>query len=276
MRVVPQAMTRISTTRLCRLFVLASVIALCWAPRAEAQFETPNRQFHSGTTFPLEGRHRDVPCASCHLQNNYKGTPTKCFDCHWARRQDDRFRLQLGAQCEMCHKPTAWSSVQWDHGAMTGMQLGAAHRQLSCQSCHTNDNFTSAQTNCVSCHQQDYQAARTPNHVAAGFPTDCQLCHNPADSSWDQGQFDHIWFPIATGQHSGFACSDCHPNPSNFAVFTCTTSCHPPGDTDNQHEGVPGYVYDSQACLSCHPDGEPPPEGRSRSRVQQKLSRGQR
>ena len=51
---------------------------------------------------------------------------------------------------------------------------------------------------------------------------------------------------------------------------------HPHGDTDNQHEGVPGYVYDSQACLSCHPDGEPPPEGRSRSRVQQKLSRGQR
>ena len=30
------------------------------------------------------------------MQGVYKGTPTRCFDCHWERRQDDRFRLQLG------------------------------------------------------------------------------------------------------------------------------------------------------------------------------------
>ena len=284
MRVVPQAMTRISTTRLCRLFVLASVIALCWAPRAEAQFETPNRQFHSGTTFPLEGRHRDVPCASCHLQNNYKGTPTKCFDCHWARRQDDRFRLQLGAQCEMCHKPTAWSSVQWDHGAMTGMQLGAAHRQLSCQSCHTNDNFTSAQTNCVSCHQQDYQAARTPNHVAAGFPTTCEACHRAGDTSFQQARFDHASsFPLV-GVHAQQTCASCHRNnvfrgtardcvgchrplydrtttPNHAAAGFPTTceNCHRPTDATWQGNGFNHSavfplvgVHAQQACASCH------------------------
>jgi hypothetical protein len=128
----------------------------------------------------------------------------------------------------------------------------------------------------VDCHLDDYQGANDPDHVAAGFPTDCQLCHNAADSGWDQGQFDHIWFPIASGQHSGFECSDCHPNPSNFAVFTCTTSCHPRSETDDEHNEVPGYVYDSQACLSCHPDGEADIGGPVRSRAPQRKRWGQR
>jgi hypothetical protein len=25
---------------------------------------------------------------------------------------------------------------------------------------------------------------------------------------------------------------------------------------DQEHQGVPGYVYQSSACFSCHPDGE--------------------
>jgi len=130
-------------------------------------------------------------------------------------------------------------------------------------------------SDCVDCHLDDYQGTTDPNHAAAGFPTDCQLCHDAADPSWDEGQFDHIWFPISSGQHSGFACSECHPNPTNFAIFTCTTACHPRSETDEEHLDVPGYVYDSPACLSCHPNGEPPPEAPRRSRFQPRRSGGQ-
>ena len=35
---------------------------------------------------------------------------------------------------------------------------------------------------------------------------------------------------------------------------TCTT-CHANPETDNQHGGVGGYVYESNACLACHPTG---------------------
>src|SRR5688572_17869809 len=88
----------------CLAMVSATLIVLLTSEVTRAQFDTPNRQFHNETTFPLEGRHRTVECASCHLNNVYKGTPTRCFDCHWIRRQDDRYRLQLGSQCDQCHR----------------------------------------------------------------------------------------------------------------------------------------------------------------------------
>ena len=65
---------------------------------------------------PLEGRHLAVPCAECHLDGQIKATPTRCYDCHWIRRQDDRFRTALGADCEQCHRPISWTAVNWDHG----------------------------------------------------------------------------------------------------------------------------------------------------------------
>jgi len=65
-----------------------------------------------------------------------------------------------------------------------------------------------------------------------------------------------MYFPIYSGEHEGKwnQCSDCHTNPSNYAVFTCLT-CHGLTETNNQHNGVSGYVYESNACLECHPDG---------------------
>jgi hypothetical protein len=270
--------------RMWHTLLLAAAIALSCSGRAEAQFETPNRQFHNQTSFPLDGRHRDVPCASCHQQNVYKGTPTTCFDCHWVRRQDDRFRLQLGTQCERCHKPTQWSAVQWDHSAMTGMALGAAHRQLTCQACHANNSFRAAQTNCFSCHQKDYQAARTPNHVAAGFPTSCEACHRTADATFQQAQFDHAAaFPLI-GVHAVQTCASCHGNnvfrgtardcvgchraqydrttaPNHAAAGFPTTceNCHRPTDTSFQgagfnHSSVFALVgrHAQTTCASCH------------------------
>jgi hypothetical protein len=278
-------MTAIAMSRLWRTWVVALALGFLSAPRVEAQFETPNRQFHNETAFPLDGRHRDVACESCHRQSIYKGTPTTCYDCHWVRRQDDRFRLQLGSQCEQCHRTTTWSAVRWDHTAMTGMPLGVAHRQLSCQSCHTNDTFRAAQTGCFSCHQQDYQATRTPNHAAAGFPTACETCHRVDAGSFQQARFDHgAVFPLV-GVHAVQTCASCHTNnvfrgtsrecvgchrplydrtttPSHAAAGFPTTceNCHRP--TDPSWGGNGGFnhsavfplvgVHAQQACASCH------------------------
>ena len=268
-----------------RTLVLLSIISLCWAPRAEAQFETPSRQFHNDTSFPLDGRHRDVPCASCHQQQgSYKGTPTKCFDCHWARRQDDRYRLRLGTQCEQCHRTTSWTDARWDHAAMTGMPLGVAHRQVSCQSCHTNNTFRATQTNCLSCHQQDYQAARTPNHVAAAFPTTCEVCHRVSDATFQQARFDHAASFQLVGVHAQQTCASCHKGnvfkgtprdcvachrplydqtttPNHVAANFPTTceNCHRPTDTswrgeNFNHAAVFALVgrHAQTVCASCH------------------------
>ena len=37
--------------------------------------------------------------------------------------------------------------------------------------------------------------------------------------------------------------------------FDCL-DCHDQGDTDNDHDEVSGYSYNSLACYQCHPDGD--------------------
>jgi hypothetical protein len=48
---------------------------------------------------------------------------------------------------------------------------------------------------------------------------------------------------------------ECHTDPNNYKVFTCTT-CHARATTDAKHAGRAGYRYDSAACYSCHPTGK--------------------
>lgn len=269
------------------LQVILAVMWLAAAPDALAQFETATRQFHNETAFPLDGRHRDVPCESCHPAGVYKGTPTACFDCHWVRRQDDRYRLQLGSQCQQCHRPTAWTSVQWDHGAMTGLPLAGAHRQLSCESCHSDDTFAGKQADCVSCHRQDYEATRAPNHAAAGFPTSCDTCHRVSDTSFAGARFDHAATYPLVGQHAQQTCATCHTGnvyagttrecvgchraaydrttmPSHVAAGFAVTcqDCHRPTDASFQGAGFNHSAvfplqgqHAQQACASCHVNG---------------------
>ncbi len=66
--------------------------------------------------------------------------------------------------------------------------------------------------------------------------------------------FNHK-FPIQSGKHAGFACSDCHLN-ANYNVFSCIDChAHSKSDMDDKHDDVGGYSYNSQACYSCHPNG---------------------
>ncbi len=273
-------------SRILRIVLLVTGAALVLASPALAQFETPNRQFHDQFAFRLEGRHLGVACESCHLKGVYKGTPNKCFDCHWERRQDDRFRLQLGSQCEQCHRPVAWTAVRFDHGATTGMPLNGAHRQLACQSCHTNDNLRTANSSCVSCHLKEYQAARNPNHVAGGFPTTCETCHRASDTSFNQATFNHAAIFPLVGQHATQACASCHkgnvyrgtardcvgchleaytrtttPNHVAAAFPTTCENCHRATDSSFRgvafnHAAVFPLVgqHATQACTACHPN----------------------
>ncbi|MDO9173009.1 MAG: hypothetical protein Q7W29_14380, partial [bacterium] len=65
-------------------------------------------------------------------------------------------------------------------------------------------------------------------------------------------------FPIYSGRHDNEwnACVDCHVTPTNYAVFECIF-CHEHNrtETDQQHQGESGYVYQSAACFQCHPRG---------------------
>ena len=234
------------------MLVIAAALVLVPARAAVAQWEMPGRQFHNSTAFRLEGRHQAVACESCHIDGVYQGTPSQCFDCHWQRRQDDKYRLQLGTQCEQCHRPSAWTAARWDHGGQTGMPLNVAHRTLACESCHRATNFTATiGAGCFTCHQEDYQAARSPNHLAAGFPTACDACHRASDATFQQARFDHAAaFPLV-GVHATQACASCHRG----NVFTGTPrdciGCHRPAydRTTMPNHAAAGFPT---TCESCH------------------------
>ncbi|HSL17149.1 MAG TPA: hypothetical protein VLB51_04515, partial [Methylomirabilota bacterium] len=209
--------------------------------------------------YPLLGIHATLDCLACHSGGVYQGLPSECVDCHLADYQQTTDPNHVAAgfptDCDLCHPATSttWAGANFD---LSTYPLLGIHATLDCLACHSGGVYQGLPSECVDCHLDDYQQTTDPNHVAAGFPTTCDLCHQASDPSWNQGVFDHIYFPISSGAHMGFDCSDCHPNGNNFAIFNCTTSCHPRSQTDPDHSGVSGYVYNSSACYSCHPDGQ--------------------
>ncbi|MDL1948751.1 hypothetical protein FBQ97_02920, partial [Acidobacteria bacterium ACD] len=209
-------------------------------------------------TFALVGVHATQACASCHRNNVYRGTPRDCVGCHQADYNQAANPNHLAAgfptACETCHRATdtSWRGATFDHSLWP---LLGAHTAQTCSRCHSGGVYAGTSPECVSCHRPAYDASRNPNHVAAGFPTTCQVCHRVSDTSWQQGTFNHTWFPITTGKHAGNPCTACHTTPSSYKLFTCLT-CHDRSRTDEKHRGVSGYRYDSLACYACHPTGK--------------------
>jgi hypothetical protein len=136
--------------------------------------------------------------------------------------------------------------------------LAGAHVVIAnnCIDCH-NGNYNTTPNTCVGCHLINYNQTTSPPHAASQFPTTCTDCHT--QTAWSPANWNHDsqYFPIYSGKHKNEwnSCADCHTNPGNYAVFTCTTSCHPQNSTNNEHQGVSGYSYNSAACYNCHPRG---------------------
>jgi hypothetical protein len=243
-----------------------------------AGFPTTCETCHTPTTwgdadfthsaFPLVATHATLECSACHSSGVYAGLPSECVDCHLddyeATTGPDHGAAGFPTTCETCHTPTTWGDADFTHP----YTLVGVHATLDCAACHSSGVYAGLPSDCVDCHLDDYNSTVDPNHAAAGFPTTCDLCHRASDADWNQGVFSHPYFPITSGAHRTAECIDCHPNPSNFGVFSCLDSgCHPlTDDFLDKHDEEPGFVYDSAACYSCHPDGQPP-EDRARYRM---------
>ncbi|RPJ64551.1 MAG: hypothetical protein EHM24_22660, partial [Acidobacteria bacterium] len=217
---------------------------------------TVSRAFHKGGVFPLDGRHLSVPCASCHVEGVTKGTPNRCVDCHWVRRQDDPYQTRLGTQCEQCHRTTSWTPVNWNHAARTGFPLNLAHQVLRCDNCHRSGQFVNTRLDCFGCHEASYQATRNPNHAQAGFPTACETCHRPIDPSWRGASFNHAATYPLVGVHAAQACATCHVNNVYRGTPRTCVGCH---QADYQRAQNPNHAAAGfpTTCESCHRATEP-------------------
>jgi hypothetical protein len=130
------------------------------------------------TKFPLEGKHKDAACASCHPMGNVHGTKTvryvgvehSCDGCH-ADVHVGQFAPEPGAEtdCSKCHDAVDFKRTSFAHAPpFTEYLLEGAHKTVACEACHTavkvSKGVTAVRykplpTACEGCHTDFHKGA---------------------------------------------------------------------------------------------------------------------
>ncbi|MFZ1790627.1 MAG: hypothetical protein WAT92_20050, partial [Saprospiraceae bacterium] len=221
-------------------------------------------ELHESNGFPLIGMHNNLSCVECHISESnlkFNRIGNDCINCHTddfnATLHPSHLTNNFTKNCIECHDPFTqdWATDKVQHDFFP-LKLG--HEIQDCKACHKGNTYSDISANCVSCHQSNFEQTISPNHRIAGFTNDCAACHT-TDLEWKPAKFvdhDAQFFPIYSGAHKDTwnQCIECHSESNNFSKFTCT-SCHTNPQTNEDHQGLNGYVYESSACLSCHPNG---------------------
>jgi len=240
---------------------------------------------HSTTGFLLTNGHANVPCASCHVNNNYTLTitPNDCGNsgCHLTRWQQTTTPVHSTSgptfaptNCATCHTTKGWDSASFDHST-TGFALTGTHASPSptpCASCHVSNNYTLNSADCMGCHQAAWNTTpsfggNVPDHIKAGFPSTavaCAQCHTI--TKWADGKFDHtaFGFPL-TNSHALVtdggkvpSCASCHIN-NNYSLTTLLSDCGNSGchlttwqQTNNPTHSTSGPTFAVANCMTCH------------------------
>ena len=213
-------------------------------------------QFDHGalTKFQLTGAHARVECASCHVGGRFAGTRADCYGCHVGNyesvKNPDHVKSSFPTDCASCHATSTWQNATFNH-ALARFPLTGAHMQASCTQCHVGGQYTGISSQCSNCHLANFQKTTNPNHVTAGFPQDCSLCHTTAQ--WAGAAFNHTTkttFPL-TGSHVPLSCTQCHSSGRFAGLSTQCASCHLPNyqKTTNPNHVAAGFAQD---CAACH------------------------
>ena len=219
---------------------------------------------HSGTHFPLEGKHRDVACLKCHQDANFK-TPLahdKCLDCHRDPHKAQFVHRADGGDCRSCHTVDDWRATTFTEAAhrTTGFALTGKHSGLACAKCHSgagvDTDYHPHFQACTDCHRDPHsgQFAASPRNNM------CEACHTV--STFEPATFsirDHQSSSFALkGAHLAVSCQECHmpaagsPWNFHFANQACS-GCH----KDPHHGDFPAALTANRAtgsdlCESCH------------------------
>lgn len=192
---------------------------------------------HKKTRFPLEGKHRQVTCNACHVNETYKNTPIDCIACHLI---NDVHAGTSQADCGLCHNVEGWKKFSYDHNQKTKFILKDRHAGLKCASCHPGNIFKKIKlgTECFDCHNAD-DVHKSKNGVK------CESCHSAVN--WKQIAFDHnrdTQYKLS-GRHTGLQCASCHnDNSGKMKIEASCYNCHKKEDIHKGQEGI--------KCELCH------------------------
>ena len=198
-------------------------------------FLDQNHYDHATSNFPLEGRHKEVDCNSCHTgDTKYRDVDANCASCH---DRDAPHSEQISDQCQDCHGTQGWKIAEFDHSS-TEFSLSGKHQETTCDACHINLSFSATPTLCVECHAMD-DVHETKRGDA------CADCHS--EDQWNESTFDHdsdTDFALM-GAHRDANCESCHTN--SVAQDKLDSDCHSCHEDRDVHLGVNGTE-----CSACH------------------------
>lgn len=200
---------------------------------------------HVKTSYPLVGKHDDVPCASCHkpaLAENLRYRALKfdrCSRCH-SDVHESRFQQRDQGECRLCHNESGFRPSLFGvllH-ASTQFPLTGHHAAVACAKCHDKParegkrlDWTATKSACADCHENPHGNQFAKEMRQNG----CATCHTSAD--WDLPKIDHSIWPL-TGAHAATACG----------------ACHSATDQDRKAGKGASYRLAPRACEGCHDD----------------------
>jgi len=222
---------------------------------------------HSTTKYPLEGKHQEVGCETCHHGSDFKKPVAfkLCADCHKPDPHSGQFakRADKGA-CESCHTLNGFKPAKYgvtEH-VKSAFPLREKHAEVACAKCHTPEGKATIYkvkfALCLDCHKDVHRG----QFANAPYLNRCEQCHNETNfhkSSMTLAKHQKIDFKL-TGGHVAVACIDCHkpaeengPARYHFVELSCTT-CH-----SDPHRGqFVKWIAKSEAkgqgtgCTVCH------------------------
>ncbi len=199
--------------------------------------------------FDLTGGHQGLDCTACHKNGQYAGTPRDCVGCHlddYTTSTDPQHAAAgFATTCETCHDTSTWDSGRFDHNT-TGYPMTGKHNGVSCIDCHTNGIYNGLSTACFTCHSDDYSGTNDPDHIAAGFSSDCTLCHDT--SGFENDFFNHSTTGYTlTGAHTTVNCTGCHTNDRYKGTPRDCYSCH-----EDDYRDADDHEENPTDCELCH------------------------
>jgi len=220
--------------------------------------------------FPIfSGEHQGTwdRCGDCHPDPSTYAV-FSCFACHPRPETDEKHAGIPGysydsISCLGCHPSgSAEGGDVGNHDKNFFPIFSGTHASAwaTCAECHIVAGDFSL-FSCIDCHEHD-RTSMDPRHQGIpGYGYDSLLCYgcHPTGEGGNFLEHDQLYFPIYSGKHAGKwdDCTTCHINPADWSDFSCI-GCHEhrQSEMDDKHSDVPDYVYDSQACYECHPNGE--------------------
>lgn len=203
---------------------------------------------HSTTAFTLEGQHTQTSCIDCHKTLVFGDAETECITCH-----TDVHSMTVGNDCVRCHNAENWlvDNIPELH-EQNGFPLTGPHDALSCLECHSSASdlrWDRIGNQCADCHINDYHSAQEPDHISAGFSTNCVECHDAFSSDWGTSGF-HLFFPLEGG-HDLANCSACHQGNDYTSASPECISCH---QDDFNSTTAPDHQASgfNTRCTDCH------------------------